>query len=88
MNRRHWLGFDVGGANIKLANTAGYAASESFPLWKNPLGLADKLREMILAAPTSDSIVATMTGTMQPKCGSTAVHGKSGRFIKSKWRSR
>jgi len=64
MTQRTWLGFDVGGANIKLAGVRGYTDSRVFPLWKHPQQLAAKLTAMIAAAPQSDSIVATMTGEL------------------------
>ena len=31
-----WLGFDVGGANIKAAHSSGQARSLPFELWKRP----------------------------------------------------
>jgi len=32
-----WLGIDIGGANIKVADGADYAASHFFPLWLRPV---------------------------------------------------
>jgi probable H4MPT-linked C1 transfer pathway protein len=58
------LAFDIGGANIKVATADGYTASNAFPLWKQPDGLANELSTLIESAPASDSIVATMTGEL------------------------
>ncbi|MEI6241308.1 MAG: hydantoinase/oxoprolinase family protein [Planctomycetia bacterium] len=55
------LAFDVGGANIKAADGLGWAASESFPLWRQPEILADTLAR-IVAERRPRRIVATMTG--------------------------
>ena len=59
-----WLGFDVGGANIKLAGTDGYTDSRAFPLWKSPEKLTVQLSEMLREAPTCDGVAATMTGEL------------------------
>jgi probable H4MPT-linked C1 transfer pathway protein len=64
MRASSWLAFDVGGANIKVADGAGHASSRPFPLWKSPDKLARQLAEMIEAAPPCDQIVATMTGEL------------------------
>jgi len=55
------LAFDIGGANIKAADGLGWAASEPFPLWRQPERLADALAR-IVAARRPHRIVATMTG--------------------------
>jgi len=55
------LAFDIGGANIKAADGLGWAASEPFPLWRQPEMLTDTLaRIAIVRRPRR--IVATMTG--------------------------
>jgi len=58
------LGIDIGGANIKLADSDGYTQSRAFALWKHPERLASELVDMLSAAPESDSVVATMTGEL------------------------
>jgi (4-(4-[2-(gamma-L-glutamylamino)ethyl]phenoxymethyl)furan-2-yl)methanamine synthase len=58
------LAIDIGGANIKLADSLGYAASWPFALWKSPEKLAGKLVECLAAAPRADHIVVTMTGEL------------------------
>lgn len=58
------LAFDIGGANLKAADGAGYAATRVFPLWQRPCELARALAEMLVAAPAAQHIVATMTGEL------------------------
>ncbi len=58
------LAFDIGGANLKAADGAGYADSRYFPLWQKPEALSGALREMIHAAPPADLLLATMTGEL------------------------
>jgi len=64
MNPIKWLAFDIGGANLKLADGEGYADSKYFPLWETPHLLPDSLRAMIAEAPAADHIAATMTGEL------------------------
>ncbi len=59
-----FLAFDIGGAQIKVADGLGYAAGEPFALWQSPELLAAKLQQMIAAAPVCDSLVVTMTGEL------------------------
>ncbi|GIW96084.1 MAG: tetrahydromethanopterin-linked C1 transfer pathway [Pirellulaceae bacterium] len=59
-----WLGLDVGGANIKVADGQGYAARYSFALWREPELLAGKLRTALAEAPPADRIALTMTGEL------------------------
>ncbi len=58
------LGFDVGGANIKLANDKGYHHHQVFPLWMRSSDLSNVLRSMIESAPAADQIALTMTGEL------------------------
>ena len=58
------LAFDVGGANIKVADGVGFARSYPFPLWRYPDRLARRLEDVLAQAPPSDRIVATMTGEL------------------------
>ncbi|MBM4003482.1 MAG: H4MPT-linked C1 transfer pathway protein [Planctomycetes bacterium] len=60
----HWLGVDIGGANIKLADGRGFAASRQFALWRHPDRLAQVLRTAIAEAPPSDHLAITMTGEL------------------------
>ncbi len=60
----HWLGLDIGGANLKLADGHGYAESQPFALWRNPDDLGEELRRLIAQAPTCDHLAVTMTGEL------------------------
>ncbi len=55
------LAFDVGGANVKAADGAGFAHAEPCELWRQRSGLAAVLAR-IAAARRPRRIVATMTG--------------------------
>lgn len=59
-----WLALDIGGANLKLADGLGFAASSRFSLWKDKLRLACELRAAIAAAPPCDHLAVTMTGEL------------------------
>ena len=59
------LGLDIGGANIKAADSEGNAICLSFPLWKQPAELASFLQSNILPPFESPSRFAvTMTGEL------------------------
>ena len=70
----NWLGIDIGGANLKLADGKGYATERSFPLWKTPERLADVMADMFLAAPRTDAVAITMTGELAD-CFATKAEG-------------
>ncbi|NOZ40341.1 MAG: H4MPT-linked C1 transfer pathway protein [Planctomycetes bacterium] len=59
-----WVGLDIGGANLKIADGKGYALSRAFSLWKFPHQLAATLAELLIQAPAADSIAVTMTGEL------------------------
>jgi (4-(4-[2-(gamma-L-glutamylamino)ethyl]phenoxymethyl)furan-2-yl)methanamine synthase len=59
-----WLAIDIGGANLKLADGQGYAASYTFSMWKDSRQLAQELRTLIAEAPESDHLAITMTGEL------------------------
>src|SRR5437660_44533 len=59
-----WLGLDIGGANIKVADGNGFAVSSAFPLWQRPQQLAEVLRRLIAGAPKADHLAATMSGEL------------------------
>jgi probable H4MPT-linked C1 transfer pathway protein len=69
-----WLGIDIGGANIKLAMTNGYARSEVYPLWKYPDQLGAEIGRLLDEAPGFDGIALTMTGELAD-CYSTREEG-------------
>lgn len=58
------LGLDIGGANLKAADGNEAARTVSFPLWKNPAGLATALQELISTLPAWDALAVTMTGEL------------------------
>jgi hypothetical protein len=59
-----WLGLDIGGANLKLANGSGFAQSHPFALWKEYSHLTQQLRTLIAQAPNHDRLAITMTGEL------------------------
>lgn len=59
-----WLGLDIGGANLKAADAAGFALSRPFALWRAPERLAEELQRLIAASPHSDRLAVTMTGEL------------------------
>ena len=59
-----WLGLDIGGANVKLADGSGYAESQPFALWQRPDDLGQTLRTLIAQAPPYDQMAVTMTGEL------------------------
>ncbi|MCE9546771.1 MAG: H4MPT-linked C1 transfer pathway protein [Planctomycetia bacterium] len=60
----HWLGLDIGGANIKVADGFGYASTTAFSLWREPARLADALRAILASSPPADHLAVTMTGEL------------------------
>ncbi len=66
-----WIGLDIGGANLKVADGQGYARSEPFSLWQQPAQLPVAL-EKLLAQTTSrlevpscrQRLALTMTGEL------------------------
>lgn len=64
------LGLDIGGANIKLATSEGYARSQYFPLWQRKSELTDILKQLRADAPVFDQIAVTMTGELADCFGS------------------
>lgn len=57
-----WVALDIGGANLKVADGQGFAASRLFELWKYPDRLVHALRECLSQAPAADHLAVTMTG--------------------------
>jgi (4-(4-[2-(gamma-L-glutamylamino)ethyl]phenoxymethyl)furan-2-yl)methanamine synthase len=60
----NWLGFDIGGANLKVADGCGWARTVPFALWRNPSGLSDAIARLIHQAPTPHNLAVTMTGEL------------------------
>lgn len=58
------IGLDIGGANLKAADLRKHAVSRSFPVWREPEKLSEKLREVIDEFPTPDILAVTMTAEL------------------------
>ena len=69
-----WLGVDIGGANLKIADGRGFAASRPFALWRAPNDLAKQLRALIALGPRADRLAITMTGELAD-CFATKAEG-------------
>jgi (4-(4-[2-(gamma-L-glutamylamino)ethyl]phenoxymethyl)furan-2-yl)methanamine synthase len=55
------LGLDIGGANLKAATSDGRCHSVPLAVWKSPLELAPRLKEIAGRFPEATQIAATMT---------------------------
>ncbi len=60
----NWLGVDIGGAHLKLADARDFALIRPFALWREPHRLADELVALLAGAPPDCSLAATMTGEL------------------------
>lgn len=69
-----WLGLDIGGAHLKVADTASYARSQPFPLWRTPQDLPTALAALLTEAPPADHLAVTMTGELAD-CYATKAEG-------------
>lgn len=58
------LGLDIGGANLKAADSSGLAHTLPFALWKQPALLPDALRRLFRDMPSFDALAVTMTGEL------------------------
>jgi len=58
------VGVDIGGANLKVADSDGYATSCVFELWKHPDSLAEALAEQFEPLRPFDVVGVTMTGEL------------------------
>ncbi|PAY21585.1 tetrahydromethanopterin-linked C1 transfer pathway [Rhodopirellula sp. SM50] len=58
------LGVDIGGANLKYADTRGNVSSVEFPLWLRPDDLAGQLKADFAAYPDASRVAVTMTGEL------------------------
>ena len=62
----HVIGCDIGGANLKLADTNGRSAACSFPMWLKSAELAASLRGLLSEFPVTPEtqFAVTMTGEL------------------------
>ncbi len=72
------LGLDIGGANIKAADSTGRAVSRPFAIWRQPEGLKDQIISILNAFPQTERLALTMTAELAD-CFSTKSDGV--RFI-------
>ena len=68
------IGLDIGGANLKAADSDGAARSMSFELWKTPELLQSALQELLTSFQRPDLVAVTMTGELAD-CFSTKADG-------------
>jgi (4-(4-[2-(gamma-L-glutamylamino)ethyl]phenoxymethyl)furan-2-yl)methanamine synthase len=58
------LGLDIGGANLKAADTEGRATTRAFAVWKNPDRLAAEIDRLLAGFPAADALAVTMTAEL------------------------
>ena len=68
------VGLDIGGANLKAANSDGTSVSRPFPIWQEHEQLANKLAELIEPLGAPDAFAVTMTAELAD-CFSTKAEG-------------
>jgi probable H4MPT-linked C1 transfer pathway protein len=59
-----WLGIDIGGANLKLADAHQFSAQSRFAMWKHPDRLASELSRLLEGSIDFQGVALTMTGEM------------------------
>lgn len=59
-----WIGVDIGGAHIKVADIDGRAESHPFALWQAPTQLSAELQKSIGFLSAGDQLAITMTGEL------------------------
>lgn len=71
-----WIGLDIGGANLKIADGRGRAASLSYALWREPQGLSAAIASLIadFGTPSDSPVALTMTGELAD-CYATKADG-------------
>ncbi len=69
-----WLALDIGGANLKAADGAGFAVSRPFALWRRSEELPAALAELLAECPSADRLAITMTGELAD-CFATKAEG-------------
>lgn len=70
------IGLDIGGANLKAANTDGKAAARPFSLWQEPENLTTALRDLVAELGDPMAVAVTMTAELAD-CFATKSEGVS-----------
>ncbi len=70
----HWVGLDIGGANLKAAHTSGWSQSISFPMWQKFRALGGTVAELLHDCPPIHGVALTMTGELAD-CFATRAQG-------------
>jgi len=73
-SRMNALGLDIGGANLKAADSRGRTLCRPFPIWKEPDRLAMELQSMLAFFPDVTDLAVTMTAELAD-CFSTKAEG-------------
>lgn len=68
------IGLDIGGANLKAADSSGIAHSEPFEIWRGPEALAGRLRDLIAPFRPAEMLAVTMTAELAD-CFATKAEG-------------
>lgn len=68
------LGWDIGGANLKVSDGERLSREMAFPLWQRPADLAQALQQLAAEFPAADHWAVTMTGELAD-CFETKAEG-------------
>jgi (4-(4-[2-(gamma-L-glutamylamino)ethyl]phenoxymethyl)furan-2-yl)methanamine synthase len=68
------LAIDIGGANLKVADGRGYAATRPFAVWREPGKLADEIGALLASAPAHALLAVTVTAELAD-CFATKAEG-------------
>lgn len=71
---KKWIGIDIGGANLKVADAHQFAKQSKFPMWKTPDRLASELSRLLGGTIDFEAVALTMTGEMSD-CYATREEG-------------
>lgn len=68
------VGLDIGGANLKAADVAGRAVTETFEIWRDPEQLTERIAALLEGFPPADVVAVTMTAELAD-CFETKAEG-------------
>ena len=72
------IGLDIGGANLKAADSTGQARSRAFALWRAPERLCDELAALLSQYDRPDRVLVTMTAEL---CDCFEAKAEGVRFV-------